>query len=148
LEYEYALEKKKPFFALVVSKEHHEQRVKEIGFKADEREHPREYVAFKKTVTERLTKFWNGKKDIQAAIFQKLPEWMQKSDLVGWIRADEVPGAEVTIELARLSNENRELRSQLSSQKGEFNGLAFDELIKILRNEGTGGGAGIGDHYN
>jgi hypothetical protein len=60
---------------------------------------------------------------------------MQKSDLVGWIRADEVPGAEVTIELARLSNENRELRSQLSSQIGEFNGLGFDELIKILRND-------------
>src|SRR5215813_12527546 len=50
LEYEYAMEKKKPFFALVVSKEHHEQRVKEIGFKADEREHPDKYVAFKKTV--------------------------------------------------------------------------------------------------
>jgi len=55
--------------------------------------------------------------------------------LVGWIRADNVPSAEVTNELARLSNENRELRSQLSSQRGEFNGLAFDELIKILRND-------------
>jgi hypothetical protein len=135
LEYEYAVEKKKPFFALVVGKEHHEQRVKEIGFKADEREHPDKYVAFKKTVTERLTRFWNDKKDIQAAIFQKLPEWAQRSDLVGWIRANDVPGAEVTNELARLSQENRELRSQLSSQKGEFNGLTFDELINILRND-------------
>src|SRR5215469_1418567 len=30
-EYEYAVEKKKPFFALVVSEKHHEERVKELG---------------------------------------------------------------------------------------------------------------------
>jgi hypothetical protein len=46
-----------------------------------------------------------------------------------------VPGAEVTNELARLSQENRELRSQLSLQKDDFNGLTFDELIKLLRND-------------
>jgi Domain of unknown function (DUF4062) len=135
LEYEYALDKKKPLFALVVSNEHHEQRVKDIGLKVHETDHPQEYAAFKKTVTGRLIRSWNDKKDIQAAIFQKLPEWMQRSDLVGWIRADDVPGAEVTNELARLSNENRELRSQLSSQKGEFNGLTFDELVQLLRND-------------
>jgi Domain of unknown function (DUF4062) len=38
LEYEYAIEKQKPFFSLVVSDEHHEQRVKDRGFEVDERE--------------------------------------------------------------------------------------------------------------
>ena len=36
LEYEYAVEARKPFFAIVVSKTHHEQRVKEVGLTVDE----------------------------------------------------------------------------------------------------------------
>jgi len=135
LEYEYVVEKKKPFFSLVVSKEHHEQRVRDLGFKADEREQPQKYAALKEIVTARLCRFWNDKKDIQAAIFQKLPEWAQRSDLVGWIRADDAPSSEVTNELARLSQDNRELRLQLTRQQDDFNGLTFDELIRTLRKD-------------
>jgi hypothetical protein len=39
-EYKYAVDRKKPFFALVVSDDHHEERVRNFGLKVDEREHP------------------------------------------------------------------------------------------------------------
>jgi hypothetical protein len=52
LEYEYAFQKKKPFFALVVTKEHHEQRVKQHGLAVDEREHQGKYKEFKAIVTQ------------------------------------------------------------------------------------------------
>ena len=135
LEYEYAIEKKKPFFALVVSEKHHAERVKELGLVVDERKHQQRYNEFKQTVTERLSRFWNDKKDIQGAVFQKLPEWDKRSDLIGWIRADNAPSAEVTNELARLSQENRDLRSQINSTRDDFNGLSFDHLIRLLRDE-------------
>jgi hypothetical protein len=123
--------KKKPFFALVVNKDHHEQRVKEFGLRVDERAHPNEYNEFKSIVTQRLCAFWSDKKDIKAAIFQKLPEWAQKSDLIGWVRADEATNPEVMNELARLSGENWELRSQMKSAES-FDGLEFEDLVRLL----------------
>jgi hypothetical protein len=132
LEYEYVVEKKKPFFALVVSKEHHEQRVKDLGLKVDERENPEKYKKFKDAVTQKLCRFWNDKKDIQAAIFQKLPEWAQKEDLTGWVRADQASSPEVMNELARLSHENRELRAAASTVANTFDGLSFEELAEAL----------------
>ena len=62
LEYEYARDHKKPFFSLVVSKEHHEERVKQFGLKVDERENPAKYVEFKRMVTERLCRFWSDRR--------------------------------------------------------------------------------------
>lgn len=132
LEYEYAVEKKKPFFALVVSKEHHEQRVKDLGLKVDERENPQKYKEFKSVVTGRLCAFWNDKKDIKSVIFQKLPEWAQREGLTGWVRADQASSPEVMNELARLSRENRELRVAASPAVETFDGLSFDELAGLL----------------
>src|SRR5262249_2111494 len=58
----------------------------------------------------------------------------QKPDLVGWVRGDNTPTAEVANELARLSHENSMLRSQLSAAASrEFDSLTFKELIGILR---------------
>jgi hypothetical protein len=133
LEYEYAVEKKKPHFALVVSKECHDARVREFGLKVDEREHPDLYRSFHKTVTEKLCRFWNDRKDIQAAIFQKLPEWAQRSDLVGWVRGDEAVSPDMAREFARLSEENRELRAQVNQNAEKFHGLTFEEVIAALR---------------
>lgn len=132
LEYEYAVEKKKPFFALVVDKGHHEQRVKEFGLTVDERENPQKYKDFKALVTQRLCGFWKDKKDIKAAIFQKLPEWAQRADLTGWIRGDEATNPEVMNELARLSRENNELRAKVGTQAETFAGLTFEELSGLM----------------
>jgi hypothetical protein len=130
LEYEYAVEKKKPFFAIVISKEHHEERVKKIGLHLDERENQQKYKEFKQLVTQRLCGFWNDRKDIKTAVFQKLPEWAQRADLIGWVRADEATSPETANELARLSRENRELRAAAKDET--FDGLSFDEMVEFL----------------
>jgi len=137
LEYEYAIEKKRPFFSLVVSKEHHKKLVRDGGFKFDEREHPVEYAQFKRMVTERLSRFWSDPKDIQSAIFQKLPERVQRDDLVGWIRADEAPSAEVTNELARLSIENRELKEKQKIFERRPEDIVDDTIEEIMTGPGA-----------
>jgi hypothetical protein len=131
LEYEYAIEKKKPFFALVVSEKHHAERVQEIGLSVDERDKPEMYRRFRSTVTERLCRFWDDQKDIESAIFQKLPEWAQREELIGWVRGDEATNPETTNELARLSAENRELRQKGAADNG-FSGLSLDELHRLM----------------
>jgi hypothetical protein len=72
------------------------------------------------------------KKDIRATIFQKLQEWAQRSDLIGWVRADQSATPEVVNELARLSHENRELRSAITSAE-TFAALTFEELVKVMQ---------------
>jgi len=130
LEYEYAVEKKKPYFALVINDAHLEKWVKQEGFKVDERDHRERYLEFKKQVKHKLCAPWEDKKDIKQAIFHKLPEWAERQDLVGWIRADEAAKPEVTNELAQLSQENRELRSRV--ENATYAGLGFAELCKML----------------
>ncbi len=131
MEYEYALEKKKPFFAVVVSDDHHERRLRKIGILVDERENPEKYKAFKAAVTKWHCRFWNSRKDIQNVIFQKLPEWAQREDLVGWVRGDEATNPETANELARLSRENADLRA--SAGAGEaFSGLHLADLVRLM----------------
>jgi hypothetical protein len=113
-------------------KDHHEERVKALGLKVDEREHQQEYSRLRTMVTERLCRFWSDKKDIQAAIFQKLPEWAHRPDLAGWVRGDEATSPEAMNELARLSKENHELREQLKSSSDTFGGLDFETLVQKL----------------
>ena len=43
LEYEYAIDRKKPFFALVINDKHHEERVKQFGLGVDERTNREKY---------------------------------------------------------------------------------------------------------
>ena len=132
IEYEYAIEKKKPLFALVVSDKHHNERVQKDGLKLDERDNPEKYKSFRAKVTEKLCRFWNDQKDIESAIFQKLPEWAQREDLIGWVRGDEATNPQTTNELARLSSENRELRAALGTSGERFSGLSLDELVRLM----------------
>src|SRR5262245_44616510 len=69
MEYEYALHKKKPFFALVVTEKHHEERIKKFGTKVDERQQAEKYKAFRTLVTQWHCKFWDDQRDIESAIF-------------------------------------------------------------------------------
>jgi hypothetical protein len=133
MEYDYALENKKPSFALVVSDKGHSERVQKFGLKVDERENPEKYKRLRSTVTEKLCRFWDDQKDIESAIFQKLPEWAQREDLVGWVRGDEAASPETTNELARLSAENHELRVRASKSGDAFTGLSLDDLVRLLR---------------
>jgi len=54
-----------------------------MGLKVDGRENPQKYRDFPNIVKTRLCAFWSDKKDIKTAIFQKLPEWAQRTDMTG-----------------------------------------------------------------
>jgi hypothetical protein len=137
LEYEYALIKGKPFFSLVISDKHLEERVREIGLLADERTNPEKYKQFRELVTLKLCGFWNDKKDIRSTIFQKVPEWVQREDLKGWIRAEDALSAESANELARLSMENRKLREKQKVFEGRTENIIDDMIEEIMTGPGA-----------
>jgi len=99
LEYEYAVELKKPCFAVVIDDEYLEKKIKKHGTKVYEAENQNKLREFRALVLARMVRFWKDTKDIELAIHQKLTEYNNDPDLVGWVRSNEViPDSEFSIE--------------------------------------------------
>ncbi|WP_297334127.1 DUF4062 domain-containing protein, partial [Flavobacterium sp.] len=72
LEYEYALEKRKPLFAIVITENALNEKVKSNGIDFMERENTGLHNEFRKIVLSNISKFWDDKKDIKLAIHETL----------------------------------------------------------------------------
>src|SRR5882724_3648198 len=107
LEYEYAVERNKPFFSCVISE-------KILGTVAVELHQPQKLRDFRASVLTKLVRFWDDKKDIKISILETLSQFSRRDDLKGWVRpSGEVNMPALTDEIARLSRENSDLRRQL-----------------------------------
>jgi len=135
LEYEYALQRGKPHFAVVIDQNYLDEKVKVHGRAVIETTHARELETFRTVVTAKVVRFWTSPQDIKLAILEKLPQLARRDDIEGWVRASSaVDIAPLASEVARLSAENAALRDQLaqSADPQRFNGLAFNELYDLL----------------
>lgn len=134
LEYEYAIERGKPLFAVVLRPEDVEERVRRLGVLAIETERVHELRRFRALVETRMVRYWREPKDVQLAILKTLPEIAERPDMSGWVRISEnVDLAPIADEVARLSKENARLRSEIAANAGaRYNGLSFDDLYRIL----------------
>ena len=96
-------------------------------------------IKFKKEVLSRMVRFWRDPRDIKLAILETMSEFSRREDLMGWIPGSEsVNTGAVAEEMARLAKENAELRQQVATMSPDattFNGLSFDQMYKILREE-------------
>jgi len=138
LEFEYALEQKKPLFSIVITPEALQSKVKIMGVEAIEQQNQKELDKFKAIVTSNMVEFWNDKKDIQLAIFKTLSDFIYRKELIGWIRGDNnINTALLAEEIAKLTNENSELREKLSTMnyipKQLYAGLEYPEMLKLLK---------------
>jgi Domain of unknown function (DUF4062) len=136
LEYEYAVEKQKPLFAVVIDEEYLEQKLKQYGFEVIERERQESLKNFRTYVLTRMVRFFSDPRDIKLAILETLSELERRPELVGWISGSEaIDGGALAGELARLAKENSQLRSQLqvsTSSPATYNGLTFQHMYKLL----------------
>ena len=135
LEYEYAISENKPLFACVITDTAIDNRVREHGRSTLETDNPQKLKQFRANVLSRMVRFWEDTKDIKITISETLSHFARRDDLAGWIRATE--GANMPAladEIARLSKENAQLRSQVAAQTSEprMHGLTFAEVHKIL----------------
>ena len=82
---------------------------------------------------------WEDFKDIKIAVGETLSQFARRDDLIGWVRpSQEANMPALADEIARLSKENAELRSQMAKSGSEdtINGLSFHELSAILEDKG------------
>jgi nucleoside 2-deoxyribosyltransferase len=117
LEYEYAIELGKPFFAIVIKDDWTDKKAKKKGVKIEdfkEVHNLSKLQEFKKTVLTKIVKFAEDLKDIKLAVGESLNEMSRRDNLKGWVKADDTDYSSISEELARLSKENSELKSQLA----------------------------------
>lgn len=139
LEYEYAVEKKKPLFACVIKEAALEVRVKEQGSSVIETDNPQKMKDFRALVLTRMVRFWEDEKDIKISVGETLAQFSRREDLTGWVRPSEQANLPALAdEVTRLSKENAELRNRLaaSGQRVDLMGLDFQGIQTLLESKG------------
>jgi hypothetical protein len=153
LEYDYALTAIKPFFAIVLSDQFVNEKIR-VGASAEdlfERSEAQKFDAFREIVTSRMCKFVDDHKDIRLAVAQSIRELERRHDFTGWISARQAEtSAQIVRDLASatqmaaaLQERNTLLEKELSQAKKaaatrtEFGGKTFQELFSILKAQET-----------
>lgn len=145
LEYEYALSKDIPVFAVVISKSYLTKKINSMGYdKVTEQNHPDKYKSFKEFVMSKIIREVNDSKDIQIAIHSTLNKFLNEYELTGWIRnTNENNITLLTKENNALLKENnllnqqiQKLQEQLAFKTQErFGNYSFEELAKLFENK-------------
>lgn len=125
-EYEYAGSIGKPRFAVVITEDAIEKKVRAKGSKMMEKDNPAIYNQFRDEVLSKVCKFYDDIKDIQIAIFQKLAEYADIEALVGWVYGKEIISSE---ELLKLNEENRVLRKENEKLKIDLKSISKEISI-------------------
>lgn len=138
LEYDYAIEKGKPHFAVMINDACLEARVKDKGTSFMEKDEPQKFKAFKSELQKsKMVEFWEDEKDIKLTVLNKLLEYSHQDDLVGWVKGSyAINGGEIAEQMAKLMKENEELRQKLSGEgNGSSNILSFAEQYQFLKKQ-------------
>jgi len=145
LEYEYALSKDIPVFAVVLSESFLTTKINLLGLSdVTEQKAPDKYQSFKSLVMSKLIRMVDDCKDIKITIHSTLNDFMNEYDLIGWVRNS---NENDTIQLLKDNNvllkENNSLNKQIqklqeqlkAKPKEEFGDYTFNELVNILKNK-------------
>lgn len=145
LEYEYALSKDIPVFAVVLSQSFLTNKINSLGLdKVMEQKAPDKYQTFKSLVMSKIIREVDDCKDIKITIHSTLNEFINEYDLIGWVRNN---NENDTIQLLKDNNtlikENNSLTKQIqklqeqlnTESRKQFGEYSFDELIKTLKDK-------------
>lgn len=142
LEYEYALSKDIPVFAVVLNESFLTKKVNSLGLtNAMEQIAPDKYQTFKSLVMSKIIREVEDCKDIKIAIHTTLNEFIHEYNLTGWVRNNnENDTLQLLKDNANLLKENnslnkhiQKLQEQLNEKsKEQFGSYSFDELLRII----------------
>lgn len=141
LEYDYAIEQGKPFFAVVISEETLEAKVKSNGSAVMEKNNPKELAQFRDKVLSKISSFFSDPKDIKLCVHESMSDHEANPDLKGWVAADEIEDTKaLNDEIKRLREENAALTGSLRKMEiaaqSRVKSADLDknqELLNILR---------------
>lgn len=118
LEYDYAVEQRKPLFAVVITDAALEAKVKAGGTAYIEKENPKQLAQFRSKVLGNISSFFDDPKDIRLCVHESLADMALNRELKGWISAEEVVDTKPLFdEIKKLSEENKQLKDALMDQE-------------------------------
>lgn len=145
LEYEYAISKNIPVFALVLSESFLTQKITSLKLSdVMEQKASNEYQAFKLFVMSKIIREVDDCKDIIIQVHATLNEFMREYDLPGWVRNHNEndilqlskDNNALIRENASLNKQIQKLQEQLKAKSNEqFGNFTFDELVNIFKNK-------------
>lgn len=106
LEYDYAASQGKALFAVVITEDSLEAKVRAGGTELMEKVNPSILEQFRKKVLSNMSSFFSDEKDIKLAVYESLSEFSNNRDLKGWVSADVVANSDL------LQQEVNSLREQ------------------------------------
>lgn len=144
IEYRYAIEIDKPFFAIVLDDEYVDNKVSISGKSVIEQDNFDKYQAFRKLVLSKVCRICKNESEIIIAILESIIDIQDSKGLVGWIRGDEIPDNSLAIsEIALLRAENDELRKKLdllnhettkSKSNNKYIGVfEYEDIVGVLK---------------
>ena len=137
-EYEYAVNIKKPFFALVIDEGELRARVAEDG-NLGEKNYSDARREFRKIVLSRMSGIWKNATDIKLQIQRSLREFSNREDIKGgWIPSEErgtlqEKVSDYELKIGQLTGDNKTLRDKVSDYELKIGQLTGDN--KTLRNK-------------
>lgn len=136
IEYDYAVNQGKPFFAVVIKDDALEEKVKLNGTSAIEKDNPQLLKQFKEKVLSSVSSFFSDEKDIRLSVHESLGDLQLQDEMSGWVRVRDVENVtSIKLENETLTLDKKKLLAQLESQKGrsEASGdVENSELLSLL----------------
>ncbi len=137
IEYRYAVDQGKPLFAIILSDDYIQQKVKEHGTATIELSERGKLDTFNRLVKERISRFAKDQSDIRLAVLESMLDIQTRYSLKGWVREDEVPDiTELLSQITTLKKEKAELESQLRTkelgEQDKIGDYTFAELRDTL----------------
>ena len=127
-EYDYAKDQNIPILAFI--------RNRDVATKPHERDDNHNNFEklnkfIEKASESKMCDFWKNEDELSTKIAIALPKIFRKTPRIGWIRADKGVSPEVSEEIARLSKENRDLRTEKEHLQSLINDKKPDISVKI-----------------
>lgn len=129
LEYEFAVENGIPVAAFLLK----DVSRKQVPVSKAEPEKIDKINNFRRICEEKLVQYWHDPSELGAKVLTALIELMRENPKVGWVRADMAASPMALAEIARLSEEKRQLQAEIftltSEQKGFI--VPLETLFRI-----------------
>ncbi len=132
VEYRYALEKKKPVFAIVMSDAFLDNKIHHVGRSVLEQDNVDKLKKFKKLVLSKIVKFFDSLDGMKWAIFQSMIEIDNRYNLEGWVRGSEIIDVKPLIsQISALTQENAQLKKEMTNLRK--NGVKQSKSKRTLK---------------
>ena len=133
MEYRYALSFGKPTIAFL----HKDPGTIQANRCEETKEGKEKLSTFRSFVEQKLCKHWLTPSELGSVVSRSLVQLIKNTPAIGWVRADELPNKDATMELLRLRQRTEELESELAkarttAPKGTEN-LAQGEELHTMR---------------